>query len=95
MDKIDTLIYMTCMELKVNREYLWTCNREECVDARSVICMTLSEWGLTDNDISRRFGITRQGVNKLKNSFRFRHKQKWSVRMAYKAVKENLECQID
>lgn len=92
MDSINTLIYVVCLSLHTCMKDLWTSNREECVDARATVCTLLGEWGLTDTDISRRFGMTRQGVNKLRNNFRNRSQQKWSVRMAYregKRVKTN------
>lgn len=88
MNLINTLIYAICMELQIQETDLWTSNREECVDARCVLCTILNEWGLTDTDISRRFGLTRQGVNKLRNGFYSRHRQKWNVRQAYREGKK-------
>lgn len=86
MNAIDELTSAVCRELQVRRTDLWTCNREECVDARTVLCTILGEWGLTDTDISRRFGLTRQGVNKLRNAFRMRYRTKWNVRQAYNGL---------
>lgn len=52
-------------------------NREESVDARSILIYILSSKGLSDMEISKLTGLTRQGVNKLKNNFKYR-KHKWS-----------------
>lgn len=52
-------------------------NREEAVDARAILIHVLSQRGITDTQIAALTGLTRQGVNKLKNSVRYR-KRKWS-----------------
>ena len=52
-------------------------NREESVDARSILIYILSSKGLSDMEISNLTGLTRQGVNKLKNGCKYRRK-KWS-----------------
>ena len=56
---------------------LFHTNQEEAVDARTILIYILSEQGLTDTQIAELSGLTRQGVNKLKNSVRFR-KRKFS-----------------
>lgn len=56
---------------------LFHTNQEEAVDARTILIYILSEKGLTDTQIAELTGFTRQGVNKLKNSVRFR-KSKFS-----------------
>lgn len=56
---------------------LFHTNQEEAVDARTILIYILSEKGLTDTQIAELSGLTRQGVNKLKNSVRFR-KRKFS-----------------
>lgn len=52
-------------------------NREEAVDARAILIYILSQRGITDTQIAGLTSLTRQGVNKLKNSVRYRRK-KWS-----------------
>lgn len=52
-------------------------NKEEAVDARSILIYILSSKGISDTEMSRLTGLTRQGVNKLKNNFKYR-KNKWS-----------------
>lgn len=56
---------------------LFHTNQEEAVDARTILIYILSEKGLTDTQIASLTSLTRQGVNKLKNSVRFR-KRKFS-----------------
>ena len=56
---------------------LYHTNQEEAVDARTILIYILSEKGLTDTQIAELTGLTRQGVNKLKNSVRYR-KRKFS-----------------
>lgn len=56
---------------------LFHTNQEEAVDARTILIYILSEKGLTDTQIAALTSLTRQGVNKLKNSVRFR-KRKFS-----------------
>lgn len=56
---------------------LFHTNQEEAVDARTILIYILSEKGVTDTQIAELSGLTRQGVNKLKNSVRFR-KRKFS-----------------
>ena len=56
---------------------LFHTNQEEAVDARTILIFILSEKGLTDTQIAVLTNLTRQGVNKLKNSVRYR-KSKFS-----------------
>lgn len=56
---------------------LFHTNQEEAVDARTILIYILSEKGVTDTQIASLTSLTRQGVNKLKNSVRFR-KRKFS-----------------
>ena len=56
---------------------LFHTNQEEAVDARTILIYLLSEQGLTDTQIAELTNLTRQGVNKLKNSVRYR-KSKFS-----------------
>ena len=56
---------------------LFHTNQEEAVDARTILIYILSEKGLPDTQIAALTNLTRQGVNKLKNSVRYR-KNKFS-----------------
>lgn len=57
---------------------IFTCNREDCVDARYVLVYLLSEY-LTDTEIARLAPIGRTGANKIRNTFRYKAR-KFSVR---------------
>ena len=52
-------------------------NKEESVDARAILIYTLSSKGISDQEIASLTGLTRQCVNKLKNSHKYRN-TKWS-----------------
>lgn len=64
-------------------------NKEEAVDARTILIYILSQRGITDKEISILTGLTRQGVNKLKNSVRYRQR-KWSFREDLKQISNAL-----
>lgn len=85
---IDALVRSVCAECGVKPSLLWSSHKEVYVDARCVVCTFLSELGMTDMEISMVGNITRQGVNKLRNSFYYKHKLRWSVRAAYKRGRE-------
>ena len=52
-------------------------NKEEAVDARTILVYVLALKGFSDNEIAQLTCLTRQGVNKLKNNYKYR-KSKWS-----------------
>ena len=56
---------------------MFGCNKEEYVEARSILIYILSSKGISDSEISILTGLTRQCVNKLKNSHKYR-KSRWS-----------------
>lgn len=56
---------------------IFNTNKEECVDARTILVCVLSTKGISDQEIAILTGLTRQCVNKLKNSCKYR-KSKWS-----------------
>ena len=56
---------------------IFTSNKEESVDARTILVYILSSKGISDLEIARLTGLTRQCVNKLKNNCKYR-KSKWS-----------------
>lgn len=87
MDNTETIIASICRGMGIETDLLWDSRKEEYVDARTVICTLLNEIGLTDREISLRYGITRQGVNKLRNSFYSRSRAKWRIREAYREGK--------
>lgn len=52
-------------------------NKEESVDARTILVCILSSKGLSDHEIAQLTGLSRQCVNKLKNNSKYRSR-KWS-----------------
>lgn len=68
---------------------LYQTNQEEAVDARTILICILSEQGLTDTQIAALTSLTRQGVNKLKNSVRFR-KRKFSFNSDLQQIRNEL-----
>jgi hypothetical protein len=56
---------------------IFTSNKEESVDARTILVCVLSSKGISDQEIAQLTGLSRQCVNKLKNSCKYR-KAKWS-----------------
>lgn len=64
-------------------------NKEESVDARTILIYILSEKGLTDAQIASLTDLTRQGVNKLKNSVRHR-RRKWSFNSDLQQISNEL-----
>lgn len=67
-----------CSSTGLTVEEIFTCNREDCVDARYVLVYLLSEY-LTDTEIARLAPIGRTGANKIRNTFRYKAR-KFSVR---------------
>ena len=70
-------------------EHIFQSNQEEAVDARSILIYILSEKGITDTQIASLTHLTRQGVNKLKNSARYR-KQKFSFASNLQQIRNEL-----
>lgn len=64
-------------------------NKEECVDARSILVNVLISKGVTENEIVSLTRLTQQCVNKLKNNFPNRL-HKWSITTNLQAVNSEL-----
>lgn len=86
--KTSTILFI-CSQFGVCYDLLWLTNKEEYVDARSVIIALMSDNGMTDGEIAHLFGKTRQCINKLRNNFQYRLRNKWSVRQIYNNLKNN------
>lgn len=67
-----------CRHTGVREMDMFGSNKEECVDARYILIHLLSRY-LTDEDISRVTGLTRQAVNYIRNHFE-QKMNKWSIR---------------
>lgn len=74
---------VVCAVMRLNEEELMKSHREECVDGRFVLVKVLSE-RMTDEQIGREIGMTRQAVNRLRNGWKDR--KRWVVRAGYEEV---------
>lgn len=58
-----------CRVTGIDQQLLFKSNKEECVDARSILVNKLSNIGFTESRIVYFTGLTQQCINRLKNSF--------------------------
>lgn len=70
-----------CRHMQVDEHSLFHSNKERCVDARYVLVSVLSEF-FTDDEVADFCGMSRTGVNKIRNRFRIRMR-KLSFRCHY------------
>ncbi|MEF9922989.1 MAG: hypothetical protein RR854_00245 [Muribaculaceae bacterium] len=70
----------------VNIESMIHSKLEECVNARAILVYSLYKCGFSDLITSRFTGLTRQGVNKLKNTFDNRRKHDYILSMNFQRV---------
>ena len=73
-----TMVAAVCRHTGVGVVDVLESNKEECVDARYILIHFLSQY-LTDEDISRVTGLTRQAVNYIRNHFE-QKMNKWSIK---------------
>ena len=84
MDKIEDMIRTVRGVMRVRPgDSVWVSNREECVESRSVVVTLLWEYGMTDEQVAKMFGFTRQGVNKLRHGCSDKMVRKVRVKEAY------------
>ena len=74
-----------CEMTELSCEKVCKSNLEECVDARYVVIAVLSE-KLSDKQIAEVSGWSVQLVNKAKNSFHNRCKNRWGLKETYKKM---------
>lgn len=67
------VVDITCRVCEINPENLFCSNKECYVDARCLIIMRLSSNGFTDARIADLTGLTRQAVNRVRNTFPYRY----------------------
>lgn len=73
-----TVLSIVCRGTDLEENEIFCSNKEECVDARSLLIKTLIDNGITEKEIVRLTGLSRQRVNSLKNNFKYRI-GKWSI----------------
>lgn len=77
-DLYQIMMSTVCRHTGVGELDMIESNKEECVDARYILIYFLSKY-LTDEDISKNTGLTRQAVNYIRNHFENKM-NKWTVR---------------
>ena len=64
--------------------------KQECVDARSILINLLCTLGFPDSLTARYLGITRQGVNKLKNTLEDRKRHSFILSTCYQQCSNDI-----
>ena len=82
LTEVESVTGITCEDILSRRT-------EECADARYILVYFLA-LRLTDNEIAKVSGMSRQRVNYLKNNFQW-VRGKWSVRCKVKEVGDRLD----
>lgn len=73
------VVEVTCKVCKVDPIMMFSSNRECFVDARSLVIMILAAKGYTDERLSFLTGLTRQGINRIRNSFPDKYNRSWML----------------
>lgn len=81
----EAVLGAVCDEAGVSAEDVLRCNREECVDARYVVIVVLSE-RLSDKQIAEVSGWSVQLVSKVKSRFSERCRFRWGLKGMYKKM---------
>lgn len=91
MEKIfNKVVEIVSERTGIERNDLLCSKKQEHVDARSILINLLSELGFTDTLISRYTCLTRQGVNKLKNTFNDRKRNSFILSTNYQQIRNEL-----
>lgn len=75
--------------MKVQRAEVMASNKEVAADARCLLVWVLSE-DLTDGEIARCMGVTRQAVNGIRNGARMRIKGRRVLQVAEQEIRKEL-----
>lgn len=73
------LVEVTCLICKTDPVMMFSCNKEKFVDARSLVIINLVAKRYTDSHISELTGLTRQAVNRIRNTFPDRFNRSWTL----------------
>lgn len=88
-DLYQIMMSTVCRHTGVGELDMIESNKEECVDARYILIYFLSKY-LTDEDISKNTGSTRQAVNYIRNHFENKM-NKWSIKSGIYDIGEMLK----
>lgn len=84
MEKIfDKVVNIVSDRTGVDRNDLIYSKKQQCVDARSILINLLFGLGFPDVLTARYLGMTRQGVNKLKNTLENRKRHSFILSTCY------------
>jgi hypothetical protein len=86
-----SVLTRVCEETDTHPEEIFTSNRECHVEARCLLVSILSRHGYTDTCLSSLTGLTRQGVNKLRNSLEARLRHSWRLRQTERRISDGTE----
>lgn len=88
-DLYQEVLGVICKVTGVGEHDMFGSNREECVDARSLLVRVLSGNGITEKEIVCLTGLSQQRVNRLKNNFKNRL-CKWTVTNNLQSINNEL-----
>lgn len=74
-----------CRITGVDECLMFSTNREESVDARAMLSHVLSIHGFSDAESAELTGLSRQCINKLKNSIRYR-RTRWAFKVTLQQI---------
>lgn len=90
LEEYQRVMGTVCRHYGLDEAQVLHSNKDLCVDARATMVGILISHGLKEADVVMATGLSQQGVNKLKNSVRFREKG-WSFRETMKSIVKELE----
>lgn len=91
MEKIfDKVVNIVSDRTGIDRDNLIYSKKQECVDARSILINLLHGLGFPDTLTARYLGVTRQGVNKLRNTIEDRKRHSFILSTCYQQCSNDI-----
>jgi hypothetical protein len=90
-DFFESVRARVCDETDTDPDDLFSSNKESHVEARCLLVSILSKHGYTDTHLSGLTGLTRQAVNKLRNSLEDRLRHSWRLRQTEQRISSKTE----
>ncbi len=88
------VLAIICEECDINDAILLKSLNRDAVDARCILVCSLSELGLSDDNISAYLMMTRQGVNKLKNTYNMRSKTSYWLKSTKQLISNRIATEF-
>jgi hypothetical protein len=92
-DMFETVCRIVSESCEVDRVAMLCCRTQICVEARSMLVRSLLDVGFKEGDVATYSGLTRQCVNKLKNTFDLRMRD-WGFRQMWKDVSNKMSTML-